>query len=520
VDRRTLAGGLGGLALVVAAVVALRTGGAPDTLKREIDDGVEVVQQQEPVKPANPRAQALDADALQIAWNGSAPAYEVKWNGNRQLVPGPEVEIAGLSPEEQVAVEIRAVGATGKRSEPLAITATPKDLYDDRWDDQLVGQIDRFDGPEALDPRKWRIEAEPECLGLRPFGPGKRIDVDCPMAAFQSNTPIRFGVPAGDGAIGRAVIGVAGAVESSHVRLTLLPDPWQYLDETDSQPRGAVSLDITTQGTRIVADPDLPRTGKQVELGDAPLTGLVAGVRHRWEMRVLPDAVLALRDGVVVAYEPVAVNGPVPVHPRIRIDGGGFLDAFGVGGVPERAVPTEVVPILPNTEVPQDAVAAKIVTPEPGNQVRVTDLPVGAGKIVAAHPARLVVIRKPESRPGTLPKLADRPGGIRTGGPRLHVVHEDGTRPPQPLPHRGRILVTAEINAIGHRGIELELDGRRIVSLPTDEQGEGVPGRHEFWLDTRMFPSGSHARLKLSVLPGDAGEPVTTETVFELGGTP
>lgn len=515
-DRRTLAGGLGGLALVIAAVVALRTSDAPDTLKREIDDGVEVVQQPAPTKPANARAQALDADALQITWNGSASAYEVRWNGHEQLVPGPEVEIPGLLPEEHVEVEIRAVSATGKRSEPLKIAATPKDLYNDRWDDQLVGQVDRFDGPEALEPRKWRVEAEPECLGLRPFGQSKRIDVDCSMAAFQSNTPLRFGVPAADGAIGRAIISVAGAVESSHVRLTLLPDPWQYLKENDVEPRGAVSLDITTQGTRIVADPELPRTGKQVQLGDAQLTGLVAGVRHRWEMRVLPDAVLAIRDGVVVAYEPVAVKEPL-VHPRIRIDSGGFLDAFGVGGVPERVVPTEVFPILADTEVPTDAVAAKIVLPEAGNQVRVTELPVRLGKIVAAPPAQLVVIRKPESRPGTLPKLADRPGGIKIGGPRLHVMHEDGTKPPQRLPHTGRILVTAEVNAIGHRGIELELNGRRIVSMPTNEQGAAVPGRHEFWLDAKKLTPGSHARLKLSVLPADHGEPVTTETVFELG---
>jgi hypothetical protein len=519
VDRRTLAGGLGGLALVIAAVVVLRTSDAPDTLKREIDTSVEVVQQQEPVQPTNARAQALDADALQIAWNGSAPAYEVRWNGNEQLVPGPEVEIPGLNPDDRVEVEIRAVNATGRRSEPLKITATPKDVYDDKWDDQLVGQVDRFDGPESLDPRKWRVEAEPECLGLRPFGPGKRVDVDCQTAAFQSNTPIRLGVPASDGAVARAIISVAGAVESSHVRLTLLPDPWQYLGESDVQPRSAVSLDVTTQGTRIIADPDLPRTGKQVQLGDAPLTGLVAGVRHRWEMRVLPDAVLALRDGVVVAYEPVAITTPL-VHPRIRIDGGGFLDAFGVGGVPERVVPTEVVPIGPDTEVPQDAVAAKIVTPEPGNQVRVAEVPVGAGRIAAAEPARLVVIRKPESRPGALPRLPDRPGGIKTGGPRLHVMHENGTKPPQVLPHHGRILVTAEINAIGHRGIELELDGRRIVALPTDEQGSAVPGRHEFWLEAKNLAPGSRARLKLSVLPADHGEPVTTETVFELAATP
>jgi hypothetical protein len=519
VDRRTLAGGLGGLALVIAAVVALRTGDAPDTLKREIDKNVEVVQQQDPVKPANPRAQALDADALQIAWNGSAPAYEVRWNGNEQLVPGPEVELAGLNPEQQTEVEVRAVSATGKRSEPLTIAATPKDLYNDKWDDQLVGQSDRFDGPESLDPRKWRVEAEPECLGLRPFGQSKRVDVDCSMAAFQSNTPIRFGVPANDGAVGRAIISVAGAVESSHVRLTMLPDPWQYLKETDAQPRGAVSLDITTQGTRIIADPDLPRTDKQVALGDSPMTGLVSGVRHRWEMRVLPDAVIALRDGVVVAYEAVAIKTRL-VHPRIRIDGGGFLDSFGVGGVPERVVPTEVIPLLPDTEVPQDAVAAKIVTPEAGNQVRVVDVPVSEKRIAVAAPAQLVVIRKPESRPGTLPRLTDRPGGIKTGGPRLHVMHEDGTKPPQPLPRNGRVLITAEINAIGHRGIELELDGKRIVSLPTNEQGAGVPGRHEFWLDTSTLTPGSNARLKLSVLPADHGEPVITETVFELGKTP
>jgi len=519
VDRRTLAGGLGGLALVVAAVVVLRAGDAPDTLKREIDDDVEVVQQQEPAKPANPRAQALDADALQIAWNGSASAYEVRWNGNEQLVPGPEVELPGLQPEQEVTVEIRSVGVTGKRSEPLMIAATPKDLYNDGWDDQLVGQVDRFDGPESLDPRKWRIEAAPECLGLRPFGPGKRVDVDCPMAAFQSNTPIRFGVAAADGAVGRAVVSVAGAVESSHVRLTLLPDPWQFLKEDDAEPQGAVSLDITTQGTRVIADPALPRTGKQVTLGDSPLTGLVAGVRHRWEMRVLPDAVLALRDGVVVAYEAVAIKTPV-VHPRIRIDGGGFLDAFGVGGVPERVLPTEVIPLNPDTEVPPDAVAAKVVTVEPGNKVTITDVPVTNRKISSVHPGQLVVFRKPESRPGALPRLTDRPGGIKTGAPRLHVMHEGGAKPPQALPHTGRILVTAEINTIGHRGIELELDGRRIVSLPTNEQGPAVPGRHEFWLDPKNLPSGASTRLKLSVLPAGPGEPVTTETVFELGKTP
>lgn len=509
-DRRTLAGGLGGLTLVVAAVVVLRQSDAPDNLKREIDDDVQVVRQLDPVKPSGPKAQALDPDTVQVTWAGSAPAYEVRWNGNEQLVPSPEVELAGLSPDSEVQVEIRAVNAVGRRSEPLTIAAVPKDLYNDRWDDQLVGQADRFDGPESLDPRKWRVEAEDDCLGLRPFGQSKRVDVDCGTAMFQSNTPIRFGVPAQDGAIGRAIISVAGAVESSHVRLTLLPDPWQYLKDQDHQPKGSVSLDITTQGTRIVADPDLPRSDRQIELGDAPLTGLVAGVRHRWELRVLPDAVLALRDGVVVAGESVIVTERL-VHPRIRINGGGFLDTFGVGGVPERVVPAEVIPTT--AQLPQDAIAAKLVEPGP----KVTDIPLNA-KVAANPGAQLVIIKRPESRPGALPRLVDRPDGIKTGPPRLQVMHEDGTKPPQQLPGQGRILVTAEINAIGHRGIELELNGRRIVALPTNEQGRAVPGRHEFWLDARDL--AAHARLKLSVLPADHGEPVTTETVFELRKTP
>ncbi len=517
-DRRTLAGGLGGLALVVAAVVVLRQGDAPDNLKREIDDDVQVVQQLEPAKPGSPRAQALDVDTLQVAWAGSAPAYEVRWNGNEQLVPNPEVELAGLSPDNEVQVEIRAVNAIGKRSEPLKISAVPKNLYNDRWDDLLVGQTDRFDGPESLDPRKWRVEADQDCLGLRPFGPGKRIDVDCSTAMFQSNTPIRFGVPAPDGAIGRAIISVAGAVESSHVRLTLLPDPWQFLKDQDVQPNGALSLDITTQGTRIVADPDLPRSDKQIELGDSPLTGLVAGVRHRWEMRVLPDAVVALRDGVVVAAEPVVLKARL-MHPRIRIDGGGFLDTFGVGGVPERAVPTEVVPVPADGQLPEDAIAAKLVTIEPGNLVKVTDVPLNS-RIRPDPAAQVVLFRKPESRPGALPRLIDRPGGIKTGAPMLQVMHEDGTKPPEQLSSDGRILVTAEINAIGHRGIELELNGKRIVALPTNEQGNAVPGRHEFWLDAQNLEAGASARLKLSVLPADHGEPVTTETVFELRKTP
>ena len=413
-DRRTLAGGLGGLALVVAAVVVLRQGDAPDNLKREIDDDVQVVQQQEPVKPGSPRAQALDVDTLQVAWAGSAPAYEVRWNGNEQLVPNPEVELAGLSPDNEVQVEIRAVNAIGRRSEPLKISAVPKNLYNDRWDDLLVGQTDRFDGPESLDPRKWRVEADQDCLGLRPFGPSKRIDVDCSTAMFQSNTPIRFGVPAPDGAIGRAIISVAGAVESSHVRLTLLPDPWQFLKDQDVQPNGAVSLDITTQGTRIVADPDLPRSDKQIELGDSPLTGLVAGVRHRWEMRVLPDAVVALRDGVVVAAEPVVLRARL-MHPRIRIDGGGFLDTFGVGGVPERAVPTEVIALARGrSSCREDAIAAKLVTIEPGNLVKVTDVPVNSR------------IRSDPSRPGRALPQAGKPPWSTPPADRPARRHQDG----------------------------------------------------------------------------------------------
>ncbi|GLZ32487.1 hypothetical protein Lesp02_46750 [Lentzea sp. NBRC 105346] len=544
--RRKLAAVAGGLVIVVATAVVLRHESAPERPERFVDPSIELVEAAAPEKPGNPRASALDPDTLQLAWSGSAEAYEVRWGDHTQVVTSPEAELTGLDPDDEAEVEIRSVNPVGRRSDPLTVAAIPRKVLVSK--DKLIEPIDRFDGPESLDPRQWRVLGDPACLGLRPFGTGKRLDFKC-AAGLQANKPLRLGVPDSDGVTGRVMITAAGG-QQSHVQLELLPEPLQDLPWPMGPAPGAVSLDLSSQGTRLTADPKLPTTEKLIALGDAPATGLAPDSRHRWEVRIMKDAIVAVRDGVVVAAEAVAVPWTV-VRPRIMVEGEAMLDSFGLGGVPEREVPATVVPLREGTDlgsVPrqalEDAVSARLIlVPNPRNTQPITvdfggvalptkkltedalaaDLPLNRTDAVVRtnQPVAIgyvVVVCKPGARPGALPRLPDHEPAANKVLPKLTIMHDSGVRPGTQFPPTGRILVTAEIGNGRHEAIQIEVDGKRLLMLPTTEDGPGVSGRHEIWLRTTDFTAGGH-RLKLTVLPPDHGEAVTTEAVFEVRAT-
>lgn len=537
--------------LVTATAVVLRLESTPQGLQKFVDPSVELVAAPEPEKPVNARTSALEPDTLQLAWAGNSDAYEVRWGDHSQLVSAAEAELTGLVPDQSVDVEIRSVNPVGKRSDPLVVDAVPRQVHADHGSGKLNQPIDRFDGPESLDPRQWRVLGDPACLGLRPFGAGKRLDVSC-STSLQSNRPLRLAVPDDEGVVGRVMLTAAGGDESS-IKLQLLPEPLHDAMPLVDPVQGMVQLELTSQGTRLRADPILPLTEKLIPLGDSPATGLAPEARHRWEVRILKDAVIALRDGVVVAAEAVTVPWTV-ARPRILVDKQAMLDSFGIGGVPEREIPASRVGLGEGTDlgkVPSqqldDAVAARLVlavAPEAKGPVTVDygGLPLTTKEMNTVDPryvyvdvplnrrepavrtnvpilmSSLILTHKPGARPGPLPRLSDHQPAANSVPPKVKAVHDSGIEPATQFPRTGRVLITAEVANGNHEGIELEIDGKRLLTLPTTEDGPAARGRHEIWVKTTDYSPGGH-RVKLTVLPPDHGEPVTTETVFEVRET-
>ncbi|CCH27554.1 fibronectin type III domain-containing protein [Actinosynnema sp. NPDC047251] len=591
-ERGKLIAWIGGLAVIAGTVVALRHDSAPPTpveLTRFLDQRVEYVADSTAVRePTGLRLTAPDRTSLRATWTATDGVahggFEVRWPGGVRLVRTTETELADLDADTDVVVEVRAVDGLGRRSSPAVANAVPRLLHDDSWDLPLVKPLDVFDGPEALSPRRWRVfdGGNADCLGLRPLN-GKRLEVGCDVLDLQSNVPLRLGEPGPDGAVGRVVLttdgpGAAGAGDGE-LLVALLPGPFPDIGRlTRPFPPDAVVLRITSYGADFDVGPGVPTTSRVVPIGGTSLPP-TPGVRHRWELRVLPDAVVALRDGEALAAASVAVPWTV-VQPRLAFRNARHtqLDVFGVGGAPTAPAPASVVPLGLGT-VQAEAVALGTVPAgrlEGGRSARVTasviavsgdvrDVPITVEFGGRSAPARFmasggsdksavlyadfplpepsadpladtavrlrgtqkflvndshVVVddqRLPAGRP--LPRLTDRDlPDVRVVTPNVVVVHDTGPSDVFPRGGRARLVVelpaepVREVAAI--KGIEVDLDDRRIVTLPT---GGSVGGRHEFVLDLAGLPSGRH-RVAVRVLPMDerAGAG-TADRSFEIG---
>ncbi|XVS64710.1 hypothetical protein ACQPYE_01190 [Actinosynnema sp. CA-299493] len=566
-ERRRLIAVLGGLALLGGAVVVLRNESAPpppQAFERFLDERVEYVPDTQRVAtPTDLELTALDRTSLRASWTATDGighgGFEVRWNGGARLVRGTETELTGLDADADVTVEVRALDALGGRSAPATAKAVPRLAYDDTWLDGLGAPLDLFDGPEALNPRRWRVfdRGDTDCLCLRPFG-GERLEIDCDRVDLQSNVPLRFGVPAPDGAVARVSLTTDGPVgdrtEESAVLIALLPEPVQDLGHLEEPfPPGALVLRITPFGARFV-------------LGGAPLgetSGTypppTTGVRHRWELRVLPGSVVALRDGVEVASAPVELPWTsARARLAFRQARGTHLDTFGLGGAPGTPAPGSVAPLgvsgvddggvslgnVANSRL-AGASSVRVVASVVAERAAPITVELGTRSAPAVFmppdrgldPSRPAVVHadfplpSPDSNPGV---RVSSDGGLNVYG--AHLVIADGpdarhppprlvTRPPSaPLvpspavsvvheaageatgfPNEGKVRLAVEFaDARAHevaavKGVEVDLDGERIAVLPTNGS---AGGRHEFLVDLAGLAGGRH-ELAVRVLPVD-----------------
>ena len=122
---------------------------------------------------------------------------------------------------------------------------------------------------------------------------------------------------------------------------------------------------------------------------------------------------------------------------------------------------------------------------------------------VTVTDAHLVIADGPDAHHPP-PRLTDRPlPDPPVPSPAVSLVHEsaDDAR----FPHQGKARLAVELadprsqEVAAVKGVEVDLDGERIVVLPTNGS---AGGRHEFLIDLAELPGGRH-ELDVRVLPVD-----------------
>ncbi|HEX6343399.1 fibronectin type III domain-containing protein [Umezawaea sp.] len=604
-ERRRLIAVVGGLALLVGAVAVLRveapppqvTSTDPITLTRFVDDRVEYrAERQSLAAPSNLKLTALDITSIRAMWTPTVGyGYEVRWHDQVRLVVVPETEVTGLPANDEVTVEVRAVDAEGHRSAPTSMRAVPRLLYNEAWADHLVAPVDHFDGQAALSSHRWRVLGDDDCLGLRSLPGVKRVEITCDNAEMQSNMTLVLTEPQpdNDGERGRVMLTMDGPGTdpnglNQEVAITLLPEPYDdlpWLGMYDSVsaptqiPPGAIVMHVNPFGASFDKGVDVPTTSRVVPVSGRSIVPST-GVRHRWELRILQDAVVAVRDGEVLAAAPAAVPwSRARARLAFRDARGTTIDSFGVGGGAENPRSTSIIPLGPSEREPSattlgtvssaqfaGAESLRVVAGVYGNNDAPVTVRFGDREVLAKpmfpwgtvgptvsttlyadfplpDPAigdspklRLtsttdidsvsanVVVRDAVDAPARrLPRVTDLGGLVRrVAQPELGVEHETNVSPPTPFPQGGRVRLVVELDA-GHdhvvaetSGIEVELDGDRIVTLPTAADGASAGGRYEFWLDTADLRPGAH-RVTARVQPKDPSlSPRDTQQSFEI----
>ncbi len=589
--------------MLVGAVFVLRneasppapTSTGPVSLSRFVDDRVEYREERQALAaPSDLKLTSLDVTSLRATWTPTVGyGYEVRWSDQVRLVLVPETEITGLTANDEVTIEVRAVDAEGHRSAPASMKAVPRLQYNEAWADHLVAPVDHFDGPAALSSHRWRALGADDCLGLRSLPGVKRVEITCDNAELQSNMQLVLSEPKDDGAVGRVVLTMDGPGTdpnglNQEVSITLLPEPFDdlpWLGMYDSMsaptriPPGAVIMHVNPFGASFSQGVDVPSTSRVVPVSGRSIVPST-GVRHRWELRILPDALVALRDGEVMAAAPAAVPWKVArARLAFRDAKGTTIDSFGVGGAAENPQSTSIITLGPSSREPYATTLGTLSSVQFGraeslrvvagvygnNDARVTvhlgdrevvakpmfpwgavgptvsttlyaDFPLPDPAIGDSPKLRLtsttdidsvsasVVLRdKPDAPPRKLPKLADLgPTVPKVATPRLGVTHESNTSPPTRFPEGGKIRLVVEL--VGDHdhviaptaGIVVELDGQPLVTLPTTAGGPSAGGRYEFWLDATGLSAGAH-KVSARVQPVDPAVPTRdTQQSFEI----
>ncbi|MCP2164455.1 hypothetical protein LX83_001295 [Goodfellowiella coeruleoviolacea] len=342
-----------GLAVLGGGVVALRTTQNDDdtpapapavVLDRFAGDGVVLPERGARPNPPTGLAVTPADHRLRVSWAAAdrAAGYQVRWGAadaldHTRLVALPSVELAGLDNGVAHRVEVRAVDAFGQRSEPATTTGTPATPPDDLADVPNLVFVDRFDGPSAPDPTRWRLIDECTKAGRGGGEDSHHLVVggSCGNrpAILRSRTPFRLADPAtADGELGRLVVDTDAPGGTGVLLLDLVPGPADAVgleavsaytnalppaaelagraQDDDSLPPGTIRIRVGPgkdgrQGVWTLVGAGMPQLAPITE-PVVPLPELGLGVSHRWQVVLRRDGVRVLVDGELVGTAPVA----------------------------------------------------------------------------------------------------------------------------------------------------------------------------------------------------------------------
>ncbi|RZS44995.1 hypothetical protein EV193_101879 [Herbihabitans rhizosphaerae] len=374
---------IGGLVVVLREPAADNATPEPEkpvaqtSVRRHAGEGV--VLPDPGARPAAPVRLVINpgGDRLRVMWGqqetgtpepAGATGYEVRWGargqlGEPQLIAEPAIQLDGLEPGNTYNVEVRTVDAWGQRSEPAKAAGTP---VPDPADSAPLSVLDRFDGPNAPDPRLWRFAHSQACASATPERGRLMISARCgpQSVALRSRTPFRLAH--NENVLGRAVVETDAPGNSGELLFDFVPGPVDLTPTPagppapsgpagiDEQvPPGAIRVRVWTIPTggpvtgdsplgtpltqvQVVTAPGTPAAGVPVTPHPVPLAR--TGLTIRWEVRLTREGVRVFRDGQLVgagqvvptwteATALVGFVGPQGGQLRAAVDRAGFAGA-------------------------------------------------------------------------------------------------------------------------------------------------------------------------------------------------
>ncbi|MFI9386765.1 fibronectin type III domain-containing protein [Kutzneria sp. NPDC052558] len=560
---------LGAVLLLVSAGVTLRalqqtqnTPPAPNSEIRRVDRftnrNVLVPQPIDtPATPADLRVTS-EVGALRADWaDAGASGYEVTWRhggelDHTMLTIQPEVRLGGLRAGVSYSIEVRAVDAYGKRSNPAEATGTPAAAPDNAWKTPLTGLFDDFSDVATL-TRRWHLAGYQGCVDAAGGAGGLVIGLECGAdeAVLRARSRIELG---SNGELGRIAVVTDAAGPGGRLTVDLSPGPVDRVGPT--LPPGAVQIVVDDQGAQVLAADDVPRVP-----GAHPAVTVARGigVPHRFEVVLRSDGITVLQDGQEIgfggvvpswrsAYVLYGLQGPAGLKSRV------FVDAAGFSGPPSPAQsvgevslvpatirvlgPTDLAPGIGISRKPLiGAASARYVATvradsadlDPGGlSVQLGDArypvvqadpgPVPSGSVTTVYADLPAVLLGPSGPDQLSPYVLRSDRGQATIVESYLEIHSTGAPPPFSSPalaaappvsqpplvqvdssqDSGRFVLDVTLDGrynsevTGIAGFEVWVDGQQMVGQPTDAGGPGLGGRYTVVFSAGALRPGKH----------------------------
>jgi hypothetical protein len=571
---------LGAILLLVSAGVVLRevqqpqnTPPAPNSEIRRVDRftnrNVLVPQPiSGPVTPSDLRLTS-EVGALRADWtDAGASGYEVTWRhggvlDHTLLTIQPEVRLGGLRTGVSYTIEVRAVDAYGKRSNPATATGSPSVTPDNSWKKPLTGVFDDFSDVSTL-TRRWHLSGYPGCVDAGSGAGGLVIGLECgaDQAVLRARSRIQL---ASNGELGRIAVVTDAAGPGGQLTVDLSPGPVDRVGST--LPPGTVQIVVDDQGARVMAADDVPRVGGSRADAVSPRG---VGVPHLFEVVFRADGITVLQDGreigfggIVPSWRSASVlygfQGPAGLKSRVFVGGAGFSGPTSdVPAISEVSlVPATLRALAPGEAAPGIGISRKplvgtvsaryIATVKAGDGLNVGGLavqlgdatyplvqavpgPVPAGSVTTVYadlPAALLGLAGPEQ---LSPYVLRSSGGEATIVESYLEIHHTSPVPgiaPADLPaapadvqlprivvgesqDSGRVVLDVFLDGryskevAGVAGFEVWLDGKLVCGQPTDSGGVGLGGRYTVVFSAGSLARGAHS-FDVRLYPADGG---------------